>query len=89
MAITKSAKKAIRSSENKRVFNIRTKRKVQRVEKQITKLLDDGKVTEASKLLPEAYKQIDKSTKKNLLKANTASRRKSKLSRMIKAAESK
>jgi small subunit ribosomal protein S20 len=87
MAITKSAKKAIRSSEAKRVFNLRRKRTVQSVEKQIVKLLAEGKVAEAEKMIPEAYKKIDKSAKMNSLKKNTASRRKAKISRMVKVAK--
>lgn len=87
MAITKSAKKAIRSSETKRVYNLRRKRTVQAVEKEITKLLAEGKVAEAEAKLPTAYKKIDKSAKMNSLKKNTASRRKSKLSRMITRAK--
>jgi ribosomal protein S20 len=39
MAITKSAKKAIVSSEKKRVYNLRRRRAIQTVEKDIAKLL--------------------------------------------------
>jgi small subunit ribosomal protein S20 len=87
MAITKSAKKAIRNDEKKAVFNLRRKRAVQTVEKEIVKLLAEGKVKEAQALIPTAYKKIDKSAKMGTLKKNTASRRKSKLSRMVKNAK--
>ena len=86
MAITKGAKKAIRNAEKKRVFNIRRKRVVSSVEKEIVKLLAEGKVAEAKAMIPEAYKKIDKAAKMNTLKKNTASRRKSKISRMVKNA---
>lgn len=88
MAITKSAKKEIRSDEKKAVFNLRRKREIQTVEKQITKLLESGKTKNAQELLPAYYKKIDKATKMGTLKENTASRRKAKLNRMIKLASS-
>ncbi len=86
MAIIKSAKKAIRSSERKAVYNLRRKRTIKLIEKDITKLLAEGKKEEAAKLLPDYYKKIDKAAKMGTLKDNTASRRKSKMSRMIKVA---
>ena len=89
MAITKAAKKAIRNSATKAVFNLRRKRTVLSNEKKIIKLLEEGKVKEAKELLPTAYKGIDKAVKMDTLKKNTGSRRKSKLSRMIKRAEEK
>jgi small subunit ribosomal protein S20 len=89
MAITKGAKKAIRNADKKRVFNIRRKRAVADVEKRIVKLLAEGKVEEAKALIPEAYKKIDKAAKMNTLKKNTASRRKSKINRMVKVASTK
>ena len=89
MAITSSAKKAIRVSEKKRSFNLRRTRAVRDLTKQIEKLLLEGKVDEAQKLLPTAYKKIDKAAKMNSLNKNTASRRKSKLNRMVKNAKNK
>jgi small subunit ribosomal protein S20 len=89
MAITKSAKKAIRNSEKKRVFNLRRKRVVDDVLKDIKKALTAGNVSEAEKMLPLAYKQIDKSAKMNTIKGNNASRKKSRLSAMIKKAKNK
>jgi len=83
MAITSSAKKAIRNDEKKAVFNLRRKRAVQTVEKEIVKLLAEGKVKEAQALIPTIYKKIDKAAKMGTLKKNTASRRKSKLGRMV------
>jgi len=84
MAITKSAKKAIRSSEKKRVFNIRRKRSVIAVVKELESLVKEGKATEAQVLLPKAYKALDKAAKMGTIKDNTASRKKSRLSAQIK-----
>ncbi len=89
MAITSSAKKAIRNADKKRVFNLRRTREVKEVTKEIQTLLSEGKVAEAKKLLPTAYKKIDKAAKMNTFKKNTASRKKSRLSAMIKKAETK
>ena len=86
MAITKGAKKAHRASLKKWVFNVRRKRAVQDAVKQIQKLLSDKKVDEARKLLPEAYKSLDKAAKRGVIKDNTASRKTSRLVAAIKRA---
>ena len=87
MAITKSAKKEIRASKRKAVFNLRRKRAIKDVLKEIDNLLKDNKVDEAQKKLSEAYKAIDKATKMDTMKKNTASRTKSRLSAKIKKAK--
>jgi small subunit ribosomal protein S20 len=87
MAITQNAKKAIRNAERKRVFNVRRVRRIRSASKDIEKLIETGDIKGAEAKLPEAYKAIDKATKMNTLKKNTASRRKSLLARKIKAAK--
>lgn len=84
MPITTSAKKALRSSAKKRVFNLRNKKAISDVVKKIKKLAGEKKVDEAKKLLPEAYKAIDKAAKKGVIKENNASRKKSRLSAFLK-----
>lgn len=84
MAITKGAKKAIRSSERKRVFNVRRKGAMNDSVKEVKKLIVGGAKAEASKLLPAAYKAIDKAKKRGVIKANTAARKKSRLAAAIK-----
>jgi len=79
MAITSSAKKALRSSERKRVFNLRRRKKIENVLHSIKKLISEKKKAQALKLIPEAYKFIDKAAKSKTLKKNTASRKKSRL----------
>jgi ribosomal protein S20 len=54
MAITKGAKKAIRSSERKRVFNIRRKRTAKDILKEIDKLISENKIDEAQNKMKEA-----------------------------------
>ena len=89
MAITKGAKKAVRSSERKRVFNIRTNSALRDVVKDIKKAIVAGKGTEAKAMLPAAYKAIDKAAKRGVIKDNTADRKKSRLSAAIKKATTK
>lgn len=79
MAITKGAKKAHRSSLKKRVFNQRRKNAMTDSVKEVRKLMAAGKKDEAMKLLPAAYKAIDKAKKRGVIKANTAARKKSRL----------
>ncbi len=89
MAITKNAKKAIRVSERKRVFNIRRTTVMRDVVKTIRKSVLAGDVAAAKAMLPEAYKAIDKAAKRGVIKDNTAARKKSRLSASIKKVDVK
>ncbi len=83
MAITKSAKKRIRSSEKKRIFNLR---KLRSMKESITSFLKDIKekrVEDAEKKLPEVYKAIDKAAQRGVIKKNNASRKKSRLTKKV------
>ena len=84
MPITKSAKKSLKQSQAKRVFNLRKLRKMKGSIKETNELIRDKKKKEANESLSMAYKAIDKATKRGLLKKNTANRRKSRLARSIK-----
>lgn len=84
MPITTSAKKALRGSKTKKTRNDRNKKNIKEATKKIEKLLKDKKVSEAKKVLPEAYKAIDKAAKRGVIKKNTAARKKSQLSRITK-----
>ncbi|PIR37239.1 MAG: 30S ribosomal protein S20 [Candidatus Zambryskibacteria bacterium CG10_big_fil_rev_8_21_14_0_10_42_12] len=83
MPITKSAKKALRGSKTKRVFNIRRKTVMKDVVKDMEKLVKEGKKDEAAKLLPKAQQAIDKAAKRGVIKKNTATRKKSRLARSL------
>lgn len=87
MAITSSAKKAIRSSARKHVFNLRRKDAMKDTTKSLTKLLTAKDVKGAEALLPAAYKAIDKAKKRGVIKGNTADRKKSRLALAIKKAK--
>lgn len=84
MAITKSAKRAIRSSERKRVFNLRRKRALHDASAAVAKMAVADKAAAAA-LLPAAYKAIDKAAKRGVLKPNTAARKKARLARLVRA----
>lgn len=89
MPITKGAKKALRASDRKAVFNLRRKRVMKSEVKNIRDLIKEGKVEEAKKSLPTAYKALDKAAKMNTITKNHASRKKSRLAQAIKKASTK
>jgi len=83
MPITQSAKKALKQSKKKWVFNLRRSKKMKSIMKQAQELIKDKKKEEVIKILPEAYKAIDKASKRGLIKKNTASRKKSRLTKAV------
>ena len=83
MAITRGAKKAIRSQGRKRVFNVRTKRAMASAVKGAEALKGKSR-DEQKEALSAAYKAIDKAAKRGVIKKNTAARKKSRLSARIK-----
>ncbi len=83
MPITKSAKKALRQNVRRKARNLIYKKKTKDLIKKIRSLVLEKKNEEAKKLLPEIYKILDKSAKIGLIKKNTASRRKSRLTKLI------
>ncbi len=86
MAITSSAKKAIRSSARKHVFNLRRKDALRDTTKLLLKAIAAKNIAEADKLLPAAYAVIDKARKRGVIKNNTANRKKSRLAAAIQKA---
>ena len=83
MAITSSAKKAIRSSQRKRVFNVRRKRALHDAVQSARSLAGKGKAEQAE-ALKAAYQAIDKALKRGVIKKNTAARKKSRLAALLK-----
>lgn len=84
MPITTSAKKALRSSKRKRVFNMRRKNTLQDATKDIKKLIAAGKKDEAQAKLGVTYKAIDKAAQKGVIKKNAAARKKSRIAQALK-----
>ena len=89
MAITRSAKKAMRASERKHVFNVRRKKALHDSTKSISKALSKGDAAAAEKLLPAAYQAIDKAAKRGVIKPNTAARKKASLVRALRRSTQK
>lgn len=83
MPIIKSAKKALRSSARKHVFNLRRKYEMQEILKKVGKEVTAGRKEGAHALLANAFQAIDKAAKRGVIKANTAARKKSRLSAQL------
>lgn len=89
MAITSSAKKAIRVSARKRIFNLRRKDAIISTKKKIQQLVKAGKVSDAMAFLPQAYRAIDKAMKTKYIKKNAAARMKSRIAAFVNKANKK
>lgn len=83
MAITKSAKKALRQNIRRRERNLVYKNKMKSLIKEVRTLVLEKKIEGAKKLLPQIYKILDKAAKVGVIKKNTASRKKSRLTKLI------
>lgn len=88
MAITKSAKKRIKSDANKRVFNLRRLRTMREEIKNFKKEVAAGDTKAAEARMSELYKAIDKAAKRGVIKDNNAARKKSRLAKMLAAKQS-
>ena len=77
MAITSSAKRAIRVAARKRVYNLRRLGAMRDSVKSFRKLAVSAPAAEVEKTLPALYKAIDKAAKRGVIKKNTAARKKS------------
>lgn len=84
MAITRGAKKAHRSSLRKRVYNLRRKKAVSQTTKSLKKLIAEGKTKEAEMMIREVQSALDKAVKGKTIKKNNASRKKARLTKLVK-----
>lgn len=84
MPITKSAKKALRQNKKRRKINLRRFDVLRETIKSFKKLIAENKKEEATKLLPQLYKTIDKSAKNGIIKKNNADRKKLRFTKMLK-----
>lgn len=89
MAITSSAKRAIRVSDRKRLFNVRRLSTMRDEVKTIKKLVLAGDIAGAQKAFATAQQAIDKAAKRGVIKDNSASRKKSRLAAFIAKAAAK
>ncbi len=89
MAITSSAKRAIRVAGRKRVLNLRRLDTMRETVKDMKKLIAAKKTVEAEKMLATAQKAIDKAAKRGVIKKNAASRKKSRLVKALRMSATK
>jgi small subunit ribosomal protein S20 len=89
MPHTRSAAKRARQSEQRRVRNKSRRSEMKSFVKKVQALADKGDGEGARKLLVVAYQRIDKAAQKGAILANTASRRKSRLTLHVNKALTK
>lgn len=89
MAITHAAKKDIRKNAKRKIQNTKNDEKMKKLLKEVRSLISQKKTDEAKKLMPQIYKVLDKSVNTGLIKKNTASRSKSRITRAVLKASSK
>lgn len=80
MPLTTSAKKALRASRRKRVFNTRRLKTMRESIKNVRQLKTSQ---EGTTKLSVAYKAIDKAVKRGIIKKNTGDRKKSRLAKLL------
>ena len=83
MAITESAKKSIRQSARRKTRNSVYKNKIKALIKEARVLVLAKKIEEAKKVLPKVYEILDKAAKVGIIKKNNASRRKSRITKLL------
>lgn len=89
MPIKKSAKKYMRVTAAKTAKNKVAVGVSKNAIKKTREAISAGNVDEAQKWLKVAIKSLDKAVEKNILKKNTAARRKSRLNKLVKNAAKK
>ena len=83
MPITKSAQKALRQNAKRASVNRMYEKRIKILAKEVSSFIKEKKKDEAKALLPKIYKALDKAAKTNVIKKNTASRKKSRLAKQI------
>ncbi|MGE5297980.1 MAG: 30S ribosomal protein S20 [Acidobacteriaceae bacterium] len=89
MPNTKSAIKAARQNISRRKINLKIDDKIKRSIKDLRKAVTAGKADETKKAIQNAYSALDKAVKKNWIHKNAASRKKSRLAKMVARSASK
>jgi len=79
MPIRKSAKKSLRQTKERTQKNKLEKAEIETLKKKFLKALESGDEAKAKELLLKLQKKLDKAAKSNLMKKNTVSRTKSRL----------
>ncbi|MDO8554950.1 MAG: 30S ribosomal protein S20 [bacterium] len=86
MPIIRAAKKSLRQAKKHRQENLKKREAFKSAIKKLKKLALTKEIGEATKLLSQSYKALDKAVKGNVIKKNTASRSKSRLAKFLNKA---
>jgi len=89
MPNTPSAIKRLKQSQKRRLHNRITKKVIKTYTKRTLAALADGDLAKATVDLKATFSKIDKAGSRRVLHPNTAARRKSRLARAFRDAESK
>ncbi len=80
-----SAKKRVRTSEKNRVSNKSVKTRLATSRKSLLATIEGGDLAKSTQQFNEYSSLLDKAVKKNIIKANAASRRKSRIALRLKS----
>ena len=83
MAVTKTAKRALRSAERRKVVNDKRKKTMKEEVKMTKSLIVAKNKKEAEKNLPKTFAALDKAAKRGIIKKGTADRKKSRIVKAI------
>jgi len=81
----RSGVKALRINKKRHTRNLTIKTELKKTLKKFQALVSEKKLEEAKAALKVVFKKIDKAAKRNLLHKNTAARRKSHFSQLLKS----
>jgi small subunit ribosomal protein S20 len=73
----------MRQSLRRKTRNLKVKDAFKSTVKEVKKLITTGKKSEAVAAMSKAFSSLDKAVKKNVIKKNSASRKKSRLAKAI------
>ncbi len=79
----KTSIKDLRATKRREVVNDRLRGRIKRATKKQNTLVNQGNIQEGKKNLKNAYKVIDKATKKKIIKKGKADRMKSRLTKNL------
>jgi small subunit ribosomal protein S20 len=82
--IKQAARKYLRASKRRADNNLKAKKTFREAVKKLRDLAKAGKFEDARKMMPIVQQALDKAAKIGVLKKNAASRKKSRLSKLIK-----
>lgn len=83
MAHKHASIKDIRKTKKRTVRNLRVKEHIAYLKRKTAKAIEKKDITQAQELYQKLVKSVDKASKRNVLKKNTANRRKSRLIKRI------